>query len=330
MKVLVLASHASSLINFRGQLIKEICQRGHQVIATAPGKDTNLGDMDALDVGAALSKIGAQYKNIALARTGISPKRDMTYFNQLRQIIRDTQPDRIFAYTIKPIIYGGLAARSLGYSNFYPLFSGLGYAFSYEKTSFKKDIVRVLVKRLLRTAISKSPTVIFQNDDDQSYLRQLKIISEQQNSEVVAGSGVDLEYFSHVPTANGKSSITFLMIARLLYDKGICEYAKAAKILKSKYPDARFILIGPRDNNNPASPGLGEINSWEAVEYLGSVKDVRPYLASCDVFVLPSYYREGTPRSSLEAMATGRAIVTTDWVGCRETVIPEKNGFLCL
>ena len=327
MKVVVLAAYASSLIKFRGPLIEEICQRGHEVTCLAPGKDASLGGMDEVDISSSLETFGAKYRQVDVHRTSVNPHKDLKYASSLNRAISDIEPDRIFAYTMKPIIYGGMVARKLGHEHFYPLFSGLGYAFNLERFSLKQRIVGGLVKRMLRVAVRRSPRVIFQNQDDEQLLTELGIVAPGQQTAIASGSGVDLSYYKYQPLTGQRRPLTFLMVARLLLDKGIREYAAAAELVKQKYPDSRFLLIGPSDENNPAVPTADEMANWKAIEYLGSVKDVRPYLNECDVFVLPSY-REGTPRSTLEAMAIGRAVITTDAPGCRETVVDGENGFL--
>lgn len=229
----------------------------------------------------------------------------------------------MLAYTIKPIIWGGIAARLAKVSNFYALVTGLGYAF--QKGGKVKNLLNTLVKFLYRVALKNSKGVIFQNQDNMQVFIDEGIVPKDKCF-LVNGSGVDLSHFKVSPLP---PRTHFLLISRLLGDKGIREYAKAAEIVKQKYPEAVFELVGPEDPS-PDGIKLGEVNKWVssgAIKYSGATTDVRPFIENCSIYVLPSYH-EGMPRTVLEAMAMGRPILTTDVPGCRETVINGENGWL--
>lgn len=271
----------------------------------------------------ALKALGANYTDYPVSRSGLNPREDFKTYKALCSIFKVQQPTVILAYTIKPIIWGAFAARCVPNCRFYALVTGLGFAF--QKGNFKKNLLMKLVIFLYKTALKRADKVIFQNPDNQKVFIDLGIVPEHKTA-IVNGSGVDITYFDVKPLS---SSPTFLLIARLLGDKGIREYVAAANFVKQHYPDAVFQLVGPED---PSPDGislqeLAQLNNQKAVEYLGATNDVRPYIEGCSIFVLPSYH-EGLPRTVLEAMATGRPILTTDVPGCRETVINGKNGWL--
>lgn len=316
MKVLLIAGLAESLTNFRGPLITALLVRKMQVHVAAPD----------LEVGSAthakLVSIGCQVHSISLARAGTNPLADLRTLVSLVLLMRKVRPSAVLAYTIKPVIYGMLAARITGVAKRYALITGLGYTFQTSATGQLQQLVRYLYKLALKCA----DKVFFQNPDDQALFKQLGLLNNV-NSVVVNGSGVDLGYYAAQPMPT--SAPRFLMIGRLLGDKGVREYAQAAMQLKVKNSLVVFQLAGWIDKNPNAIAQI-ELDGWiksGAIEYLGKLEDVRSALAGCNVFVLPSY-REGTPRSVLEAMATGRAIITTDAPGCRETVKQGVNGFL--
>lgn len=292
-------------------------QLGHFVQASAPDDGGNVAE--------ALAAWNIEYFKIPLARAGVNPIGDLIYFFRLWNKLRRSPPDMVLAYTIKPVTFGLLAARFAGVKRRVALITGLGYAFMHTNC-LRQQIVRWIACRLYRWALDGAEQIFFQNPDDQAEFARLGILAPDARICLVNGSGVDLLRFEQMPVAN---TPTFLMIARLLRDKGVVEYVQAATKVKEWYPDARFILVGGLDPN-PTAISKAEVETWvEAgvIEYLGELHDVRPVLAACSVYVLPSY-REGTPRTVLEAMAAGRAIITTDAPGCRETVEHGRNGIL--
>lgn len=315
MKITVIGTLASSLYNFRGQLLKDLKSANLEVTALA----TSASNYDIKAVEA----LGAVYINYPVTRSGLSPVQDFRTFAVLRNIFKKQQPDMILAYTIKPIIWGAFAARISPNCRFYALVTGLGFAF--QKGNWKKNLLMKLVIFLYKTALKRADRVIFQNPDNQQVFIELGIVPEYKTC-VVNGSGVDINHFDVKPLSKNP---TFLLIARLLGDKGIREYITAANRVKKQYPKAIFQLVGPED---PSPDGislheLSQLNRNKAVEYFGATDDVRPYIENCNIFVLPSYH-EGLPRTVLEAMAIGRPILTTNVPGCRETVVDGENGWL--
>jgi glycosyltransferase involved in cell wall biosynthesis len=318
MRVLILSSLSFSLVNFRGQLLRAMVAQGHYVVASAPDRDP--------EVEAKLAAMGVHFVQTPMARAGSNPVSDLrTVANYLRLILSE-RPGIVVAYTQKPIIYGGLAARLAGGCRFFALMSGLGYVFS--QAADDRPLLRRIVRTLYRSALRGAETVfVFNRDDREEMLRQ-GILSPRQHVVQVPGSGVDVDYFRSVPVPSGDP--TFLMIGRYMRDKGIADFIAAAKIVRQRHPKARFQLLGRAEDQTPTSVSRAEVEQWagDSVELIDETRDVRPYLAASTVFVLPSFYREGLPRTILEAMATGRPIVTTDMPGCREPVIPHVNGLL--
>ncbi len=316
--VLVLASHAPSLVNFRGPLIAEMVRRGWRVTAAAPDFDDS--------TRAGVTALGARPVEVPMARTGMNPLSDLAYRDSLIALFRKEQPDVLLAYTIKPVIWGLLAARAGGVPRAVALITGLGYAFTDGTGGgLKRMLAGVVASALYRLALGRADRVLFQNPDDRDLFLGRGLVRDRGQITVVDGSGVDLSHYTQAPLPEAP---VFLMIGRLLGAKGVREYATAALALKARYPEARFQLVGWRDPG-PDTVGEEELQSWIAggIEHLGRLEDVRPALAAARIYVLPSY-REGTPRSVLEAMAMGRPVITTDAPGCRETVVDGENGLL--
>ena len=271
-----------------------------------------------------LTARGATPHEIELSRTGMNPLADLKAALGMYGLIRKIKPTRMLAYTIKPIVYGLLAGRFAGVAHRFALITGLGYTFQGEEEGRSK--VRWLVQKLYGAALSGAHKVFFQNPDDELLFRSLAILPKSVPSCVVNGSGISVDQFV---VAGLPADPQFLLIARLLGDKGVREYAEAASQLKQRHPTAIFRLVGWIDENPDAIRQM-ELESWVTsgvIDFLGKLEDVRPAIENCSVYVLPSY-REGTPRTVLEAMAMGRPIITTDAPGCRETVIDGDNGFL--
>jgi len=316
MRVLVLGGFADSLINFRGELLRSLRGRGCEVIACAPDASPQ--------VRQALAGMGVEYRHAPLARAGLNPLADMASLWRLRRLLRELKPDVFLGYTIKPVIYGSLAAASAGVPRIYSMITGLGYAFSARGA--KAKAVGWLAIRLYRRALMVNERVFFQNPDDMAMFRELGIMKPGQRSVMIPGSGVDIDEFRPAPFPK---EMSFLLIARLLRQKGIAEYAEAARRIRQGHPHVRFRLAGWLDEG-PDSISEIKLRAWVdegTLEYLGRLDDVRPALADSSVYVLPSY-REGMPRTVLEAMAMGRPIITSDAPGCRLTVNPGENGYL--
>lgn len=321
MRFLLIAGFADSLIAFRKPLIEALLSKGLTVHVVAPGLTTNVEMM------AELNKLGVVAHDIPMQRAGMNPVADLQTLLALWQLMRQLKPQFVLGYTIKPVIYGTLAAWLARVPKRFALITGLGFAFISEEDG-QRSKIRALVQGLYRAGLKHSHTVFFQNSDDEALFRQLNIINSTITSCVVNGSGVDVAQFEVAPLSI-ENAPRFLLIARLLGDKGVREYVKAAQQVKQRYPEAQFDLVGWVDAN-PNTITKPELDSWIAagtINFLGRLSDVRPSIGDCSVYVLPSY-REGTPRTVLEAMAMGRAIITTDAPGCRETVVDGDNGFL--
>jgi glycosyltransferase involved in cell wall biosynthesis len=317
-RIVVIGGDAPALISFRGDLIAAMASAGHEVIACAPGANP--------EVAEGLRARGARYLPLELDRAGTNPLADLSSVLGLRRLFRQLQPDLVLAYTAKAVIYGAGAARLAGVPHIFALITGLGYAF-IDGRELKRRVLRQVTTRLYRASLAGCEVILFQNRDDLEDFRRAGIVAPGKRLVRVDGSGVDTAYYGFSPVV--PEPPTFLLIARLLRDKGIVEYVEAARQLRAEHPQARFRLLGPMDPN-PAGLSAAMLERWRAegaIEYLGEAEDVRSHLRACTVYVLPSY-REGMPRTVLEAMAIGRAIVTTDVPGCRETVVEGDNGFL--
>lgn len=315
--VLLIASFAQSVPTFRGALIRAMRDAGMEVDVAVPSIENSPGLLDGL------ASHGVTAHGIPLRRTGTNPLADLRLALALYRLIRRLRPSVTLPYTIKPVIYGTVAAWLAGVPHRYALVTGLGYAFTGRREGLLKGIIRTLY----RFALGKAHGVFFQNPDDERLFRETGLLPESVPSVVVSGSGVDAASFAVAAFPQGHP--TFLMIGRLLGDKGVREYAEAGRRIKASHPAVQFRLVGWIDTN-PDAITKTELDAWVAqgtLEFLGKLDDVRPAIADSTVYVLPSY-REGTPRTVLEAMAMGRPIITTDAPGCRETVIEGENGFL--
>lgn len=313
-KILIIASFDRSLLLFRGELIRSWLSKGYSIIAAAPGTG----------VAKALQELGVRYKTVYFNRTGLNPLKDFILLLKMILLIRKEKPDIIYAYTIKPVIYGSIASSFYRNVKVYSMITGLGYVFV---SSGGQGFLGKLVSFMYRLALKYNEKVFFQNPDDREFFINKRLVDDQKTV-LVNGSGVHLEHYSYEPVITGP--IVFLMIARLLEEKGIREYVEAAGVVREKYPDARFKLIAWNLSHLSSASIEDDLDRWKKegpAEIYGETDDVRPYIANASVYVLPSY-REGTPRTVLEAMAMGRPIITTDVPGCRETVIEGLNGFL--
>lgn len=316
-RVLVLAGLAESLVNFRGELLRAMAGAGHEVHVAAPGAA-------ALIAASPLAGIVTAH-DLALDRTGSNPLADLASIRSYVRLIRAVKPSHQLAYTIKPVVYGSIAARIARVPQIFSLVTGLGYLF--ESRTLKARAMRVVLGPLLRAALAANARVFFQNPDNLATFVAAGLIPNDGRAVIVNGSGVDLDRFAPAPLPHRPAVV---MIARLLKDKGVVDYAEAARIVRAARPDVPFRLVGWHDAGNPDAVPPALIDGWVAdgtIEYLGRQEDVRPAIAGASLYVLPSYH-EGTPRTVLEAMAMRRPIVTTDVPGCRETVVDGDNGRL--
>ena len=303
-----------TVYNFRGDLIKEIVGRGYEVIVTGPD-DT---DVDKI------TDLGAKFVKIPMNKTGTNIFGDLKYLYSLFKLFKKEKPDITLGYTVKPVVYGAIAAKLAGVKKINSMVTGGGYTFTAK--TFKAKLLGLVVKILYKIGFSVANNVIFQNTDDLNEFCDKKLV-KRKKCHTVNGSGVNTARF--LPCEYPKT-ITFFMLSRLLKSKGVSEYLEAAKIVKNIYPDTRFCLLGKYETSMQDALSKDYVEQFLSegiVERFEETTDVRPYYAECSVYVLPSY-REGTPRTVLEAMAMGRPIITTDTNGCRETVIESKNGFL--
>ena len=318
-RFLMVAGYPDSLLNFRGPLLSALLAAGLDVHVAAP-------DVPAKsEVRQRLEALGVQVHEVPLKRTGMNPVSDLGSLFNLWQLMRRLKPDFFLAYTIKPVIYGNVAAWLARAPYRFALITGLGYAFQGE--GGQRSWLKRIVKNLYGFSLAKVTKVFFQNPDDQALFYSLGILdTSNPKTVVVNGSGIDVDRFT---VAHFPETIQFLLIARLLGDKGVREYVQAAATVLKQYPNTVFGLVGWIDEN-PDAIDSDELQNWidsGVVKFYGRLADVKPAIADSSVYVLPSY-GEGTPRTVLEAMSMGRAVITTDAPGCRETVVHGKNGFL--
>ena len=312
-RFLLISPKNRTVYNFRGDLIKEIQAKGYDVWVTGPNR-IDVGKVEALNV---------HFVEIPMKKNGINPLTDLKYVFLLWKLIREICPDVTLGYTIKPVIYGAIAARLCGVPSINSMVTGAGYIFSAK--TMKARVLRIIGGILYKIGFACAHHVIFQNSDDLEEFTSARFV-KRNKCHVVNGSGVNMDYF--VPRPLPKQ-LTFFMLSRALISKGVREYLQAARIVKQKYPDVRFMYLGAIESM-PDTLTFNEVQSYiddKTIDYFGETDDIRTYMEQCSVFVLPSY-REGTPRTVLEAMSMGRAIITTATAGCRETVKNEINGFL--
>ncbi|WLT30181.1 glycosyltransferase family 4 protein [Geothrix sp. PMB-07] len=313
----VFGSYAPSLWLFRAPMMRAMVAAGHEVIGLAPDGDQVLIDH--------LASIGVAYRHVPLGRTGLNPLEDLRSILAIRAALKELKPDVLLSYTIKPVIYGSYAASLVGVPHCHAMVTGLGSSLMGE--GFKRKCMAFLSKWLYRKGLARVEGVFFQNPDNQAFFEANRLLPATCRITQINGSGVDLAQFPLTPQP--AVPLTFLLVGRMTREKGIVEFVEAARRIKAKHPATRFHLLGGYDTN-PSAISEAQIQAWVnegVVQYLGTVKDVRPMLAEAQVMVLPSY-GEGTPRSVLEAMAMGRAAVTTLAPGCKETVIDGQTGFL--
>lgn len=312
-KLVVVSYNTSKYVYlFRRNLIKRLLREGYTVRVVAPYDSYT----------PRLLEMGCSFTPISVRVKAIDPLHDATILFNYWRIYRRLRPGVALHYTIKPNIYGSLAARLAGVPVINNI-AGLGYVF------VNRSPLQPLVKKLYSAALSKAHCVFFQNRDDLGLFQKMGLV-EPGRSRLIPGSGVDLRYFSPRPQRKA-GPFTFLLVGRMLWDKGIGEYVEAARSLKTRHPAIRFQLLGEADADNPRAISLSTIRSWTAegwVEYLGEVEDVRPCIAEADCLVLPSY-REGVPHSLLEGGAMAKPLIAADAPGTREPVEDGLNGFLC-
>lgn len=323
MKICLIGTVASSTLNFRKTFIELLIQEGHEVYVFA----TDYSEKTS----AAITALGAEPVSYQLNRGGLNPFADIKSTIQLKNKIKAIAPDIVFSYFSKPVIFGTLAAKLAKVPRIVGMLEGLGYAFTpeppHKKESFKKKLVRAIQIFLYKISFRYLDRIIFLNPDDPVDLLEKHKI-KVNDVQILGGIGVDLEKFK--PTPPSLDPIRFLFIGRLLAEKGIFEFLKAAEIVKQQHPEVEFIVLGAIDKDNPSSLSQSDLDYYKQANIIihpGHVDNVQAWIEKSSVFVLPSY-REGVPCSTQEAMACGRAVITTDVPGCRETIINIENGFL--
>ena len=313
MKIVISTNSAWNLVNFRSELIGALIATGHEVVAVAP--------YDKYSVR--LEALGCKFVELKMDNGGTSPVRDALLLLRYWRLLRREKPGVFLGFTVKPNVYGSLAAHWSG-TRVINNIAGLGAVF------IRGGWLAQLVQGLYRAALGRSSKVFFQNPDDRQLFLDERLV-QAKVTDLLPGSGIDLHRFALAPMPVANSRLRFLLIARMLRDKGVGEFVQAAQLLRDRWPSVEFCLLGFVDVQNPAAISRAEVENWVAqgfVNYLGESDDVRNEIAIADCVVLPSY-REGTPRSLLEAAAMGRPIITTDAVGCREVVNHGVNGYLC-
>jgi len=314
MRIAIVLNTSWNIYNFRLGLVRALIENGHEVHAVAPHDEYSDKLVD----------VGCVYHPVKMDSRGVNPIKDFALTIELYKIYKKIQPEVILHYTIKPNIYGTFAASLLNI----PVVNnvcGLGTAF------LQKNLVSFVAIGLYKLAFRTPRKIFFQNNDDKEFFEKKGIVKENQ-SEVIPGSGIDISRF--IPEKKKKSKqkkFTFLLVSRLIYDKGIVEYVEAVKHLRENGVDAEFQLLGAKDPIHRRGISEEIINEWvrnNSIDYLGSTKDVRPFIENANCIVLPSY-REGTPRTLLEAASLEKPIVASKVAGCTNIVEDEHNGLLC-
>lgn len=313
--ILINGSHPDYLLKLRGDLIRKLISMGYSVHVSTPGLDDS-----ALEN---IADLGAVAHAVSVSRRKLNPFSDLSYLLEMWQLIRDLKPHFVINYTIKPNIWASFAAR-LTKVRYGFMVTGLGYAFIPSNNKIR-SILQKTVHKLYRIASAGAYAVLFQNPDDVEDFRQAGCLPDQTKAKITNGSGVDVNHFYDCALPQDDS---YLLISRLLSTKGVREYVEAGLKLKAESPEVKIRLAGFLDFG-PDAISEEELHGWIArgVEFLGKLEDIRPAMEATAVYVLPSY-REGTPRTVLEAMSMGRPIISTDAPGCRETVVHQQNGML--
>ena len=314
MHILMTVNAAWNIWNFRRPLVEALTGDGHRITVLAPLDDA-VPDLE---------RLGCRFRPLEMSVKGLNPLEDLKLQRRFGRIFREERPDVILSYTIKNNIFGARAAKSTGVP-FIPNVTGLGTAFLSGK------LLQTVTEQLYRRSFADLPVVFFQNEDDRDLFLDRRLVRADQ-ARLLPGSGIDLQRFAPAPIPPPAEPPVFLMIARLLRDKGVLEFVEAARRVKVRHPQARFQLLGAAGSENRSAIDRPTVDAWVAqgvVEYLGTTPDVRPAIAAASCVVLPSY-REGAPRTLIEAAAMARPLIATDVPGCRAVVDRDVSGFLCL
>ncbi len=313
MKIVATVNAAWNLVNFRMGVLRALVARGDEVVAVVP---------EDADSRARLAEAGIRMVALPMDSKGVSPARDLALLARFRRVLAQEAPAVMLGYTIKPNVYGSLAARSLGIPTLNNI-SGLGTGF------MRAGMLNRVVRGLYRVGLAGAHTVFFQNEDDRAQFVDLGLVRAGQTV-LLPGSGIDLERFAPAPPNDPARPLRFLLVARMLWDKGVGEYVEAARLVKAAHPEVRFGLLGGIGAENRTAIPAATVEGWVregVVDYHPAVGDVRGPMAEADVIVLPSY-REGTSRVLLEASALARPMITTDVPGCRDVVEDGVAGLL--
>lgn len=319
-KVMVIASLAFSLVNFRGRLLERMAANGHDVIAVAPDMNT--------EIGAKLDDIGVGSARIFMERTGLNPLSDLRTFRSIMRLMKRERPDVVLTYTAKPTVYGGLAARFCRVPEFYALFTGMGYAFNEANPTGRRRLARSISILLHRVGLKSLKKGFVYNSTDLAELRDFGMVPVEADLIRVSGSGVDTDHFKPAPST--QDGVHILFVGRLLRSKGLAVLADAARMLKEQGVAFTLDIVGPEDAN-PDAIDPEELRNWAEEGLIvchGGVSDVRPFLRDCAFLVLPNIAREGTPRAVLEALAMGRPAITTDAPGSKEAIRDGESGLI--
>ncbi|MBE7493509.1 MAG: glycosyltransferase family 4 protein [Verrucomicrobiaceae bacterium] len=338
MKVVVLTADANTLLYHRGDLIRDLAAHGCEVVTSAAEDYEHVREF--------VASVGGRHRAIRMVRSRINPRRDLDTWTDMWRLFRSEKPDALFAYTIKSVLYGCPVARLAGVPKIYALLPGLGFTF-VPPVTWRQKITSAISKALHRFALRCADVIFMQNEDDRRLFTELHLLPKGVPVHVTAGSGVNLDEFPHVPVTEEPKTVRFCLVSRLLISKGVRVFAEAAKRIRARFSNAEFHLIGPFDPN-PNRVDESEVAQWVAegtLTHHGMVRDVAGLLKTMHVFCLPTWYREGVPHATLEALATGRAVITTNSVGAKEcvkltgkgekqrqnaeTLMEGENGFLC-
>lgn len=312
-KTIVMIGNTSwGMFHFRAETMKEFISRGHRVIILAP-KD---------EFSQRFQGLNCEFIEINLSRKGTRIFGELSSICELFSKLKSIKPDVVLSYTVKPVIYGTLASKFSGVKTKIAITTGLGFVFNHDNYTTK------VAKLLYKFVLNFADEVWFLNRDDESTFIQANLVKKEKTF-VLPGEGVDVKHYS--PTQEEKKDITFTLISRMLWDKGIGIFVESARVLKGKYPHVIFQILGPTDEGNPEAIPLKQLEEWNKegfISYLGSTNDIRPILKNTTCLVHPTYYKEGVPRILMEANAMGIPCITTDIPGCRDVIQHRFNGFL--
>lgn len=310
MKYLLIMTTSENVINFRSSMIKLLLGKGHSVSVIAHDSARE----------ADIKKLGVRFYCVSQDNRGLNPFSIVSYYKKLIKIIKNEAPDVLLTYQLKPNIFGVLAGRKNKVKSIHAMVEGLGDV--YTKTGIKWKLIRFVINTLYRISFSKANGVFFLNNDDKEEFTERKLVDGSKCT-IIPGIGVDLKKFSYSDVKNTRK---FIMVARMLETKGIYEYCKCARLVKNKYPEATFGYLG--EEGTVKLSDIQEYIDDGSIDYYGTTNDVCPYLEDVFLLLLLSSYREGCPASIMEAQAVGRAVITSNSVGCKDTVINGYNGFV--